>query len=291
MLWSWIFALTARLPLSWLHTLGRLLGRLLVWLPNKPRRIAALNIERCLPELDAAARQHILRESLSQFGCAALESPALWQGPEGRVKSWIVAVHGAEAVHAAHAQGHGIILFTPHIGSWEMIGLHASLNWPITHLYKAQKGQVDALIARGRSRFGARLAASDGSGVRRLLAALKAGEAIGILPDQDPPPGSGQFVPLFGIPAHTPALPAKLAARPGVQSFLCWAQRLPGAEGFAIHYEPAPAEVASSDPQQALSAINRMVESLIRRLPEQYWWGYPRFRRRPEGEPRFYPRG
>lgn len=287
MLWRLFFAAAARLPLPWLHAIGHALSRLLLWLPNKPRRIARHNLALCLPELTEPARRRLLSESLSHFGRAMTESPALWQAPLSRLDRWTLEVRGAEAVSAAVDAGHGVILFTPHIGSWEMVGIDASRRWPITHLYKAQKGEVDALIHAGRSRCGAKLAPSDGGGVRMLLAGLKRGEAVGILPDQDPPEGSGQFVPFFGHLAHTPVLPAKLASRQGIALFLCWAERLPG--GFRISYEAAPQGIADKDPQRSLTALNQAVETLVRHLPEQYWWGYPRFRRRPEGAPPFYP--
>ncbi len=286
MLWRLFFAAAAHLPLTWLHAIGHGLSRLLLWLPNKPRRIARQNLALCLPELSEPARQRLLSESLSHFGRAAAESPALWFAPLSRLDQWTLGVEGADAVSAALDAGHGVILFTPHIGSWEMVGIDASRRWPITHLYKAQKGAVDALIYAGRSRCGAHLAPSDGSGVRMLLAGLKRGEAVGILPDQDPPLGSGQFVPFFGHLAHTPVLPAKLASRGRVALFICWAERTGG--GFRITYEPAPEGIANKDAQASLSALNQAVEALVRRLPEQYWWGYPRFRRRPEGQPPFY---
>ena len=288
MLWRLIFWLAARLPLRWLHATGRGLGWLLWHWPNKAQRIGRHNLAVCLPSHGEAEREALLRRSLGHFGQAVAESPALWYAPPARLQRWTLEVQGAEQVDAAIARGHGVILFTPHIGSWEMVGLDTSRRWPITHLYKPQGGSVDRLIHAGRSRFGAKLAPSDGSGVRMLLAGLKRGEAVGILPDQDPPRGSGAFVPFFGIEAHTPVLPAKLASRPGVECFLCWAERAPG--GFRIHYESAPAEVSNKAAEDSLIALNQAVEQLVRRLPEQYWWGYPRFRRRPEGEPRFYPK-
>ncbi len=289
MLWRCAFWLISLLPLSWLHGLGHGLSRLLLRLPNRQRQLAEHNLAQCLPELTAAQRQRLLAQALSHFARAALESPALWRASEARITRWIRSVHGAELVTQALAEGRGAILFTPHLGSWEMVGLDSSRRWPITHLYKAQKGAVDGLIHAGRSRFGARLAASDSGGVRKLLAALKRGEAIGILPDQDPPPGSGEFAGFFGHLAHTPVLPVKLAARPGVALFFCWAERLPAGQGFSIHYETAPEAIGNPDPQVALRALNHGVELLVRRMPEQYWWGYPRFRRRPDGESPFYP--
>lgn len=288
MFWRLLFSLAARLPLPLAHALGSLLAGLLIILPNKPRRIAQTNLDRCLPELPPPRRRQILHACLRHFGRAMLEAPVLWFGAPTRIRRWTREVRGAAAVDKAIAAGHGVILFTPHIGSWEMVGLDSSRRWPITHLYKAQKGAVDALILAGRSRFGAELAGSDGGGVRKLLAALKKGEAVGILPDQDPPAGSGLHAPCFGHLAHTPILPAKLASRGRVALFMCWAERLPRGQGFRIVYEPAPEAIRDRDPAAALTALNGAVETLVRRLPEQYWWGYPRFRRRPEGEPPFY---
>lgn len=271
-------------PLPALHALGAVAGWLLWRVPNGLRERTLIHLARCFPDWDDDHRRRVAKRSLGHLARAFAESPLLWFGPASRVRALVREVHGSELWESARAQGRGVILLTPHLGSWEMAGLYCADQAPITSLYKPQKSGLDEVIKRGRERFGARLAASDGNGVRALLRGLQRGESIGILPDQDPPRGSGVFAPFFGIAAHTPVLAGRLAARTGAPVLFVVAERLPRGRGFVMRFRAVPAAVADPDPTVVATAVNGAVEALVRALPEQYYWGYARFRRRPPGE-------
>lgn len=281
------FALTLMgwLPLPLLHALGAAIGALLWVLPNKQKRITLQHLQLCFPEKSASEQRRIARASLKHMGKAALEAPAIWFGPEFRLRRWL-RDDAAAAELRAITRKRAAILLCPHIGSWELTGMFCAANGPITTLYKPQKGVIDQLILAGRSRLGAKLVPTEGSGVRALLHALKQNEMIGVLPDHDPPEGSGEFAPLFGVAAHTPSLITKLAGRTGAAAWFCYAERLSWGRGFRIHLKPAAAAIG--EPTQGVAALNRGVEQVLRHLPEQYWWSYPRYRRRPQGEAPIY---
>ncbi len=286
-----LFLMLGYLPLALLHALGALLGSLLWWLPNRFRTITELHLARCLPELDAASRARIARASLRESLKAVCEAPAIWFGPLGRRRRWLADPAALATIQAAQAQGRGVILLTPHQGAWELASFFCAQAAPITVLYKPQKGAADAPIRAGRSR-GARVTPvpTTGAGVKALMTALKRGELVGILPDHDPPESSGTaFAPLFGIPANTMDLVTKLAARSGAPVLLIVAERLPAARGFRFHLWPAPADIA--DAAVGPAVMNAAVERCVRALPEQYWWSYKRYRRRPPGAPDFYRPG
>lgn len=278
--------LLGSLPLVVLQALGAFGGAVLWWLPNSPRYWTCWHLRRCLPELDARTRRRIARQSLGHMLKAIIEAPAFWFGARARLDLWLDDEAARAQLQALRAQDKGVIWLCPHLGAWELAGLFCSANGPMTSLYKPQKGVIDGLMHRGRTRLGADLVPTTGAGVKSLLAALKRKEMIGILPDHDPPPGSGVFAPLFGIQAHTTELVSKLAARSGAPVWFCIAERLPRGRGYRIHLLPAPDGVA--DPQTGVAALNRGVEDMIRRWPEQYWWAYRRYRRRPPGEAKFY---
>ncbi|GAC1629322.1 MAG: lysophospholipid acyltransferase [Nevskia sp.] len=271
------------LPLPLLHGCGWLLGLLLWLLPNRFRAITQRHLERCLPELDAASRARIARRSLIESMKAVIEAPAIWFGPAWRLRRWIDAPAAAAVLRAAQAQGRGVILLTPHLGSWELSSFFCSQIAPITVLYKPQKGAADAVIRAGRARWpGVRPVPTTGGGVKALLSALRRGEMIGILPDHDPPEDSGTvFAPLFGLPANTMQLVAKLAGRAGAPVLFIAAERLSWGRGFRFHLREAAAELA--DAEAGPAALNRGVEACVRAWPEQYWWSYRRYRRRPAG--------
>ncbi|MGB1581027.1 MAG: lysophospholipid acyltransferase family protein [Nevskiales bacterium] len=281
------FRLLSCLPLPLAHALGIIAGWLLWLMPNKHRDITRLHIERCFPELSAAQQRSLARRSLRQAGKALCEGPVLWAGPASRVERLVREIRGRELLDAALQKGRGVITAAPHLGSWEMAGLACSRVAPMTSLYKTQKGDWDALIKQGRERFGATLVPSDNSGVRKLLGALKRGEIVGILPDQDPPVGSGEFAPFFGIQAHSPVLLTRLARRTGATVLTMHAERLSWGRGYILHF--AALEMAGQDDEvAAVTTVNSAVEYCVRQRPEQYWWAYPRYRRRPAGENDFY---
>ncbi len=284
-----LFTLLGHLPLLALRLLGFLLGQLLIRLPNRYRSITRLHLEHCLANNDKAERSRIERNSLIASAHAIFEAPAIWFGPLSRRRQWIATSdESLQLIETAHAQGRGVIMLTPHQGAWELASFFCAQVAPLTVLYKPQKGASDAVIRQGRARGAAVTPVpTTGAGVKALLAALKAGDMVGILPDHDPPDTSGTaFAPLFGIPANTMDLVTKLAARSGAPVLYVIAERLPWARGFRFHVLPADAEIA--DPQLGPAALNRGVERCIGKLPDQYWWSYRRFRRRPPGEPPFY---
>ena len=279
-----LLVLLGCLPLWLLHGAGTVLGTLLAVVPNKLSRLARVHVDIAFPDKTPAERAGIVRTSLCHMGMTLMEAPALWFGPRWRVRRWVD--DGAAAAKLREVCAGGAILLTPHLGSWEFAGLFASAHVRITSLYKPQKGVFDALIKEGRERLGASLAPSTIHGVKQLLEALRRREAIGVLPDQDPPWGSGVFAPLFGVPAHTTELVGKLAARARVPVWFIVAERLPLARGYRVHLLPAPEGIA--DPALAAAALNRGIEQLLARWPGQYWWSYKRYRRRPPGEADFY---
>lgn len=269
------------LPLLVLHGIASTLGTLLWIVPNNRKRIALLHLEVCLPELPEHERRWIARQSLLHLAKAVFEAPAIWFGPEKRLRRWLHDPDASARLREVVSAG-GSIVLCPHIGSWELAGMFCAANGNITSLYKPQKGEIDALILEGRKRLGAHLVPTTGAGVKALLQALKQNEMIGVLPDQDPPRGSGVFAPLFGIPAHTTELVSKLAARTLAPVCFCYAERLPWGGGFRFHVKTLNS-ASVADAQSGTAALNRGIESVLTHLPEQYWWSYKRFRRLPAG--------
>jgi len=115
------------------------------------------------------------------------------------------------------------------------------------------------------------------------MAALKRGEKVGILPDQDPSEGMGVFVPFFGVEANTMTLLSKLARRSGALVVVAYAQRLPRGRGFDAYFFPVGDDVLSADVERSAAALNETVERCVRHCPQQYMWSYKRYRTPPPG--------
>lgn len=276
----------ALLPWPLLQGLGRLVGELLTLIPNRQRRDALINLRLCLPELRPDQQRTLRRQAMIEFARTFIEMAALWRWPPRRVLGLVRQVSGVEWFQ--RPPGQGLVVLGPHLGAWEMAGLYAASQGPITSMYRPQR-HVDALIRQGRERSGARLVPDDLSGVKALYRALKRGEMVGILPDQVTRADSGAvFAPFFGVPAVTMLLASGLARRSGARIVFLFAERLPWARGYHLHCLPGDPAIADADPLVAASALNQGVERCIRLAPAQYQWTYRRFRRRPDQAPSPY---
>jgi len=276
------------LPLRLAHGLGALVGTLLSLLPGRVRDITRINIALCFPLLGHRQRLALARASLRELGKGLFEIGMLWHESPDRLLARIRQVSGREQFDAARKSGRGVIVAAPHLGAWEMVGLYCGTHYGITSLYRPPRiAPLDRYIRHARERSGAKLVPTTAAGVRQLHRALKQGGVIGVLPDQQPKRGAGEFVPFFGIPAASMSLLSRLAAHSGAAVFVVWAERLDAARGYHLHFAPA-ADVAQADSGASITALNRAVEAAVRRCPAQYQWSYKRFELRPEGMPPLY---
>lgn len=284
-----ILKILARIPLPVLHVIAWPLGLLLILIPNKQRHCARINVRICLPQLSFLHRQWIWMRSLIETVKTLLESPRLWLGEADSVLRLIRKVDGLEPVEQAIAQGRGVIFIAPHLGNWEIIGQFYSHHFPMVLMYRPQKNrQLDDIIRHGRERFGGLLVPSTRKGLAILLRSLRENKTIGILPDQNPGAGAGVYVPFFGIRANTPIFATRLASRTDAAAFIVIAERLAFGRGYHLHIEAASECLYDKDAETGAACMNRDMEKIILRQPEQYWWGYNRFRHRPEGEAEIY---
>lgn len=284
-----VFHLIALLPLRTAHALGDFVGSVL-WLTNNGRKKAALkNIALCLPELDARQREQLAYVALKHEMKSVLETPFFWLGPKDKLLASVVETRGEEHVQAALARGKGLIMLTLHLGGWEAPGHVYASKYPITAVYKKQGGALEELGVNGRTRTGAKVIPAEGGSTQaQILPLLQKNEAFYFMPDQDPPEGRGVFAPFFGVSAHTPTLVTKLVQKSDAAVIFMYGERLPEGRGYIAHYLPATPAVYDADLVKSATAINAEVEQCIRKCPEQFWWGYKRFRRRPEGQPWLY---
>jgi KDO2-lipid IV(A) lauroyltransferase len=148
----------------------------------------------------------------------------------------------------------------------------------MTVLYRpSRQPWLRDLVDHARERPGLRTAPTTLSGVRQLIAALKAGEAVGLLPDQVPPQGLGVWAPFFGRDAYTMTLSARLARSADATVLLSWGERLSWGRGYVIHVRPLGAALPG-EPEAAARVVNAAMESLVRESPAQYLWSYDRYK-------------
>ena len=268
---SFLARLVGRLPLPLLHALGTVLGWAMYGMSPTYRRNLRANLRHA-----GYSDARIRREAIAAAGKMLAEVPALWFRPHADVVSLVREVQGFDAPLAARSQGFPVVFLTPHLGCFEITSQYIALHMPITVLYRPPKiGSLEPLMREGRSRPNVRLVPADLTGVRAIFRALKAGEAVGFLPDQVPGEGEGEWDEFFGRPAYTMTLAAKLAQREGVRCFLVFARRLPGGRGYAMQTRPLPPAQPGEAPTRR---VNRALEELVRQCPGQYLWSYNRYK-------------
>ena len=234
--------------------------------------------------MKSADAKRLLRAAIGEQGKGITELAAAWTAPPDRLYNMIRECHGWKHVEAANTGGRPIIFVTPHLGCYDIAGRYLSGKMSITALYRPPKqAWLDAIMQRGRVRAGGATASADASGVRALLKALKRGGNIVVLPDQVPGVGDGVWVDFFGRQAYTMTLLPKLAASANAVVLFFFAARLPHGRGYRIHIESMP-EPYSTDRKIAARQTNCMVERLVAMAPEQYLWGYNRYKH-PAGAP------
>ena len=284
-----LLRLFSMLPLRLNLVLGAALGSLFCRIPNRNLRLARRNIDLCFPELDSAQRNRLVRDSMRSLGQTFLELGWLWCKRPERVLGLIRKVHGLDLFIQACQSGRGVLLAAPHLGCWELVGQYLPTCIASTMMYREPRDQgVEQVIVRARERTGGKMTRADGQGVRQVFRAIRKGQLVGILPDQQPKAGQGQFAPFFGIEALTMVLLSKLAQKTDCTVFFGWAERLPGGGGYDLHFSAAPVQISDPDLRVSLTAINQGVEHCVRQCPSQYQWGYKRFGIRPEGEKALY---
>lgn len=279
---AFVFQFLSRWPLGILHWLGTVCGWLVYALSSGYRHRFEDHAK--LAGISKADRS----KAIAAAGHMVMELPRLWLGAPVPVQ-W----DGAEHIEQALAEQRGIIFLTPHLGSFEVTAQAYATRFggagaAMTVLYRpARQLWLRRIIESSRARPGLHTAPANLAGVKQLIKALRAGQCVGLLPDQVPPAGQGAWVSFFQRKAYTMTLAARLAQQTGARLVLAWGERLPAGAGYRVCVRPYDA-VLSEDLNEATAQINGAMEQIILGMPSQYLWGYGRYKqpRQPDTIPR-----
>jgi Kdo2-lipid IVA lauroyltransferase/acyltransferase len=267
-----LFRLFSVLPLWLLHAMGWGLGWLAFALSPTYRRRFRENARQ------AGYGFAQVVASVGHAGRMVGELPRLWLGAQLPFE-W----EGNACIDRAFAAGRGVLFLTPHMGCFEiapqaMARDYSPRHGPMTILYRpARQPWLAGVMAAARQRPGLQAAPTTLAGVRQMIKALRQGRAVGLLPDQVPPEGQGLWARFFGRDAYTMTLAARLAQQTGAQVLVAWSERRSWGRGFLVHVREM-AQPLSSDLATAVVQINAEMERLIRECPQQYLWGYARYK-------------
>lgn len=273
------------LPLSWVRALGWLLGVVLHAVVLRRRRIARINWALCFPGQSEAERVRAIRRHFIFFAQAWLDRGWLWEGAPATVRRRLQLVGDLGALEGTAPT----VLFAPHFVGMDAgwIALTAHLQRRFCGIYAEQlNADVDRWMARGRQRFGEPHIVARRQGLKPLIAALRSGEPLYLLPDMDHGARDSVFVPFFGVQTATLPSLSRFARLSGSMVVPVVARMTP--TGYEVTVHSPWADYPTKDVEADTARMNRELEAMIRSMPEQYYWVHKRFKTRPEGEPSPY---
>ena len=277
--------LLAHLPLPWVRGIGYLLGLVLHALVWSRRKVVDVNLRLCFPHWSESQRRRARRDVFIYVAQAWLDRGWLWHAPPEVVRRRLLLT-GAVRELAGHE---ATILFAPHF-----VGLDAGVTAVSQQLprrfigiYTRQSNPVvDQWVLKGRHRFGQARPMSRNEGVRDIVAALRAGDVMYLLPDMNFGPEESIFVPFYGVPAATVPSLARFA-RLGRAKVVPLITRMTET-GYEVRVLDAWVGFPSKDVEADTALMNERLQGYIDQMPAQYYWVHKRFKTRPPGEPKVY---
>ena len=281
--------LFALLPWRAVQAVGSAIGWLMWKLPNGSRQVVRVNLGKCFPEMAPEAREALVGQTLKDIGKTLTESACAWIWPAQKSLGLIRQVEGMEVLQQALQSGKGVVLISSHLGNWEMLLQYVCSLCQPSILYRPPKLKaVDELLVRQRTQLGNELAPSTREGIVSLVKRVRSGGIAGIAADPEPSRTSGVFVPFFGVPTLTSKfVPSLVHGHKAVAVFM-HALRLDDGSGYRVIIEAAPEALYGDDVELAVAALNQGIEKQVRQAPSQYMWSMKRFKKRPDGEKKWY---
>lgn len=279
----------AFLPLPWLRALGVGLGRVLYVVAASRREVALVNLALCFPHLALPERRLLARQSFDCFACAWLDRSWLWHG-SARTLQQRLTVTG----QPLQLQGeHPVVVFAPHFVGMDAGGVAlttpaiSGLSRRFCTIYTNQANRVvDRWMQRGRQRTGGFTLFGRTDGVKPVLAALRGGAALYLLPDMNFGAEESIFVPFYGIPAATVPSLSRFARLGRAQVVPVLSRMTRG--GYEVQVLPAWTGFPSGDVAADTALMNLRLQGYIDAMPAQYYWVHKRFKSRPEGQALVY---
>jgi KDO2-lipid IV(A) lauroyltransferase len=280
------------LPLGMALFLAPRLGRSGYYFSGRLRRTGLRNLELAFPGLDQKEHRRLLSGCFENLG-RLLGVFSQFATADPRTLQSMIDCEGLEHIEAARASGRGVILFTGHVGAWELSSFALSLfGYPLSFLVRRiDNPKIEALVDARRGRLGNRTI-DKRSAAREMLQIMQEGGTLGILVDLNTLDREGIFVDFFGVPASTTFMLAKLALRTEAAVLPVFAPWDPKRRRFLLKIDEPLSMERSGDDEADMRRLTQLftgvVEKYVRRYPDQWLWIHRRWKTRPPGEPGIY---
>lgn len=269
-----VFNMLGRLPLNVLRTIGAVLGSAAWFFSSGYKTKLLKNIAQAYPNASSSLPRLALRQMFEMYA----ELPFIWSGEN---EIFLKRLNGSldwSPIERRLSMGQGAILMSAHVGSYEWLLPLFALDHQVTVIYKPSKKRwLQTLIENTRVRANLKMVPANRQGVKVILQDLALGRTVGLLVDHLPDLGSGVYAPFFNKLAYTSVLPQRLQIATGCPIFTVGLQRLSRPVGYRLHIAELEAPLNACK-EIAAAQINAQIECLIRQMPDQYLWGYNRYK-------------
>ncbi|MET0543415.1 MAG: lipid A biosynthesis acyltransferase [Variovorax sp.] len=279
----------SHVPLPLIRGLGTVLGRLLHVVALPRRRVVDVNLALCFPDRSPAQRRRIARETFVYVAQSWLDRSWLWHAPAEVVAARTRVVGSSVDIEQLVHGTEPLILFAPHFYGLDAAasGLTMRTTRPSTTIYTTQRDpMIEEWIRAGRTRFGDVATLNRADGIKPIVAALRRGGVLYLLPDMDFGRDQSVFVPFFGVQAATVPSLSRFSRLGRARVVPILSRVVKG--GYEIEVLPAWTNFPTDDAVADTALMNERLAGYIEAMPSQYYWVHRRFKTRPEGEPPVY---
>jgi lipid A biosynthesis lauroyl/palmitoleoyl acyltransferase len=284
---TWLLVAVLRvmvvLPLPVTHAIGRWLGRLYYHNNEKRRRIAHINVRLCFPEMSSDEQEKLVWQHFEAYGANVFDFAMVWWASLKRIRR-LTRFHGLDTYLELIESGCNVVLVTGHLVTVDLSAHIMSQFRPGVTMMKPLKNPLlNWLISRGRHRHG-NLLYERSQGLRPLVRHVRRGRPCYFLPDEDFGAQAAVFAPYFGIQSWTVTSLATLARLGNATVVPVFTHSLPSGQGYEVYIGPVMENFPTGDSVADATAMNRVLEEGVRKMPEMYAWTFKLFKTRPQGE-------
>jgi KDO2-lipid IV(A) lauroyltransferase len=266
------------LPYKILLSIGKSIGKIGFSLGKKRGHVTKRNLELAFPEKPKADIEALMVENFKNTGLALIETAIAWFWPDWRFKRLITS-HDTSSLDEAEQQGKGVLLCCVHALNLEITArAFSAIGKPGYGIYRPHNNPAYNFIQHwGRTRTGNQLI--DRKDLKGMIRVLRRGNRLWYLPDQDYGRRKSVFVPFFAVPN---------ACTTTGTSILAYTSKCAIVTGSSFRNEQGKYELMVSkdiepeypkkDETAAAAFMNKQMEKVIMRAPEQWMWLHKRFK-------------
>lgn len=279
----WLFA---QLPYKFLIFIGKGLGRLIETLLKSRKKVVAINLDICFPDLNPIEKKKLLNQHFLELGIMVTQTIKTFLGSTKTIEKNAI-INGGEHIQTCLDNNQGVLLVAGHFTALDMGGKILMNKYPVAGMYRPHKHPLtEYIVTKSRSKYAAKMFKRDE--LRAIVKYMKAGGIMWYAPDQDYRRGQSEFIPFFGKLASTITATHQMARLSKCKVLFFHVQRNAKSPHYTLTISPPMQDFPSKDPIADTTRINQEIEKMVVKNPAEYLWVHKRFKTRPEGEEKIY---